>query len=202
MKSIPFLFSGSTAAYTYENAYNILVETTFAQPIIGVPALQNSILKMTAVAEHYYKGTTEVALEEFAAFKKDWQADAEKLLTQHYTACYDQAKDLFTEVEWLLYDAPVRDYNYYHDQIVPLATLTSTLLFSYYIKERGIDNVWVDPRDIIRTDDQFTEAKIDPAFTDLQIQNLLKQHPSILMILPAGVGATDENENTTGAIYL
>ena len=47
--------------------------------------------------------------------------------------------------------------------------LLSTAIVSAYLNERGIQNKWVDIRDIIRTDDNFRDANIDLGFTQKKI---------------------------------
>ncbi|MGY6517009.1 hypothetical protein ACXIU3_24155, partial [Vibrio parahaemolyticus] len=82
--------------------------------------------------------------------------------------------DFFTEVEWLLHDKPVREYDYYYDQIVCVGELLSTAIVSAYLNEIGISNQWVDVRDVFRTDDNFRDAAIDFAFTQQQVNTQIK----------------------------
>ena len=42
--------------------------------------------------------------------------------------------DIFTEVEWMLHDKPVRDYDYYYDQVVCSGELLSTRILSVYLE--------------------------------------------------------------------
>jgi aspartate kinase len=83
-------------------------------------------------------------------------------------------------VEWLLHDKPVRDYDYYYDQVVCIGELLSTSIVSHYLNEVGIKNKWIDVRDIFRTDDNFRDAAIDWGFTEerinSQIAKLFNRH--------------------------
>ena len=108
-------------------------------------------------------------------------------------------KDFFTEVEWLLHDKPVRDYDYYYDQVVCNGELLSTSLVSHYLNEAGIKNKWIDVRDIIRTDDNFRDAAIDLDFTQQKINETIKPffEEYDLVLTQGFIGATDENESTT-----
>jgi aspartate kinase len=91
----------------------------------------------------------------FEQVKQQHLSTSKYLLVTHYLACEAQLKDFFTEVEWLLHDKPVRDFDYYYDQVVCIGELLSTAIVSAYLNEAGIANQWMDVRDIVRTDDDF-----------------------------------------------
>jgi aspartate kinase len=111
----------------------------------------------------------------------------------------DQLNDLFTEVEWLLHDKPVREFDYYYDQVVCIGELLSTCIISNYLNATGIYNKWVDVRDIIRTDDNFRDAQIDWNFTNTRVQNaVVPLFDDYNIVITQGfIGSTGENESTT-----
>jgi len=121
------------------------------------------------------------------------------LLVTHALACEKQFKDFFTEVEWLLHDKPVREYDYYYDQVVCVGELLSTAIISHYLNETGISNKWLDVRDIIRTDDNFRDANIDWEYTISKVQTLVvpELKTTGILLTQGFIGATDENESTT-----
>ncbi len=102
------------------------------------------------------------------------------------------------KLEWLLHDKPVREYDYYYDQIVCIGELLSTTIISAYLNEEGIFNQWIDVRDIIRTDDHFRDANIDWNFTAERVtQSVVPLLQQGMVITQGFIGATDENESTT-----
>jgi aspartate kinase len=121
------------------------------------------------------------------------------LLVRNALVTEKRLNDLYTEVEWLLHDKPVREYDYYYDQIVCIGELLSTTIISAYLNEEGIRNEWVDVRDILRTDDNFRDANIDWEYTTEQARaNIIPLlHEQGLVITQGFIGATDENESTT-----
>jgi aspartate kinase len=98
-----------------------------------------------------------------------------------------------------LHDKPVREFDYYYDQIVCCGELLSTSIVSNYLNESGIKNKWLDVRDIFRTDDNFRDASIDWNFTERKIkEDILPIFEDNDIIITQGfIGATDENESTT-----
>jgi aspartate kinase len=108
--------------------------------------------------------------------------------------------DFFTEIEWLLHDKPVRDFDYYYDQIVCLGELLSSCIVSNYLNEVNIINQWIDVRDSIRTNNNFRDADIDWSVTTEKIRaNVLSlmNDENKIIVTQGYIGATDDNESTT-----
>ena len=122
------------------------------------------------VAVAFFNHHREEALRLFQQVKDAHLTTAKYLLVQNYLAAEAQLRDFFTEVEWLLHDKPVRDYDYYYDQVVCVGELLSTSIVSAYLAESGIDNRWIDVRDIFRTDNNFRDAAIDWNFSAAKVK--------------------------------
>jgi aspartate kinase len=107
--------------------------------------------------------------------------------------------DFFTEIEWLLYDKPAKPYDYYYDQIVCIGEMLSSAIVSAYLNFVGLSNSWVDVRDVIRTDNNFRDAKIDWTVTAQKTaEKITPLFSGKSIVLTQGfIGATDENESTT-----
>ena len=167
--------------------------------VVIISAMGKTTNALEKVVDAFYAGKKEEALLLFEQVKQQHLTTAKYLLVTHYLACENQLKDFFTEVEWLLHDKPVRDYDYYYDQIVCAGELFSTAIVSAYFNEEGINNKWLDVRDIIRTDDDFRDATIDWEFTLQKTNEIVKpEFNQFGVVLTQGfIGATDENESTT-----
>ncbi|MBI3882730.1 MAG: aspartate kinase, partial [Sphingobacteriales bacterium] len=118
------------------------------------------------VAEAFFTGNKESALALFNTIKNEHLS----IVSQLNLLTVASLSDLFTEVEWLLHDNPVREYDYYYDQIVCCGELLSTAIISNYFNTQKIQNTWIDVRDIFRTDDNFRDANIDWEFTQQKVQ--------------------------------
>jgi len=163
--------------------------------LVVVSAMGKTTNALEKVVEAFYAHNQEAALTAFDTIKQ-----------QHIQVVRDLGmepahllNDFFTEVEWLLHDRPVRDFDYYYDQVVCAGELLSTAIVSAFLNEEGITNQWLDVRDIFRTDDNFRDANIDMAFTTRRvIENVLPVFTTHHLIITQGfIGATDENESTT-----
>lgn len=167
--------------------------------VVIVSAMGKTTNALEKVADAFYTGKKEEALQLFDQVKQQHLSTAKYLLITHYLSCEAQLIDFFTEVEWLLHDNPVRDYDYYYDQVVCAGELFSTSIVSAYLNEAGINNKWLDVRDIFRTDDDFRDASIDWEFTKQKVDELVvpELNKNNIVLTQGFIGATDENESTT-----
>lgn len=139
-------------------------------------------------------------MQRFDEIKQQHLALAATLgLSDHELNQSPSLKDLFTEVEWLLHDDPVRHFDYYYDQIVCVGELLSTAIVAHFLNSTGLHCSWIDVRDVFRTDNNFRDAQIDWVVTEKKISDtVLPLFNSTDIVLTQGfIGATDENESTT-----
>ena len=177
-----------------------IIRTYQDEPLlVVVSAMGKTTNALEKVAEAFFSGSREEALHLFGQIKDSHLTTAKYLLVQNYLAAEAQLKDFFTEIEWLLHDKPVRDYDYYYDQIVCVGELLSTSIVSAFLAESGIGNQWIDVRDIFRTDANFRDATIDWSYTQQRVvEQVLPLFETERMVITQGfIGATSENESTT-----
>lgn len=199
-----FKFGGASIS-TVERIKNvgaILKKYEGEKLLIVVSAMGKTTNALEKVVEAFYDGKKDEALQLFenskqehlAIYKELIQEDANSPLTIHHSL-----SDFFTEIEWLLHDKPVRGYDYYYDQIVCIGEMLSSVILSEFLNKTGIGNSWIDVRDIIRTDDNFRDARIDWKITSEKINDQVKPlFTTNNIVLSQGfIGATDENESTT-----
>ncbi len=182
-----------------KNVGNIIESSQGEKLLIIISAMGKTTNALEKVAEAFFSGRKDDALNLFQTIKQQHLDTLKYLTVTGWQAAENHLKDFFTEVEWLLHDKPVRQYDYYYDQIVCSGELMSTAMVSHYLNERGIRNTWLDVRDIIRTDDNFRDAGIDWDYTSQRIgedvQNAFRQ--TDIIITQGFIGSTDENESTT-----
>lgn len=167
--------------------------------VVVISAMGKTTNALEKVAEAFFSEQKDLALQLFEHIKTQHINTAKYLLIKRYNETVDQLSQLFTEIEWALHDKPVREYDYYYDQIVCSGELFSTAIISAYLNEKKISNQWIDVRDIFRTNDNFREAVIDWENTNNNVQQqILPLFEETDIIITQGfIGATDENESTT-----
>ncbi|HMO63031.1 MAG TPA: aspartate kinase [Ferruginibacter sp.] len=195
MKVFKFGGASISSVERIQNVANIIRLYGNEKLFIIISAMGKTTNALENVAEAFFAGKKDEALALFAAIKEQHLQVAE-VLTGKAPAGFT---DIFTEVEWLLHDEPVREYDYYYDQVVCVGELLSTLIVSEYLQYCGIKNLWLDVRDIVRTDDNFRDAGIDWNFTQQKVNEIVRPayEKTGIIIAQGFIGATDENESTT-----
>jgi len=199
MKVFKFGGASVSTAERIRNVAEILKGYSNEKLLVVISAMGKTTNALEKVVNAFYEGNKEKALELFQTIKDDHLSIVNQLQSDAPRTTVHSLIDFFTEVEWLLHDKPNRGYDYYYDQIVCVGELLSTAIVSDYLNRVGVKNQWMDVRDIIRTDDNFRDAKIDWQFTNKRIkESILPLFNQYNIVLTQGfIGATDENESTT-----
>ncbi|TCZ68271.1 aspartate kinase [Flaviaesturariibacter aridisoli] len=163
--------------------------------LVVISAMGKTTNALEKVTEAFFAGNKDEALQLFEGIKDEHRSMAIALGQEDTT----YLNDFFTEVEWLLHDKPVRDYDYYYDQVVCVGELLSTAIVSRYLNDNGVGNQWLDVRDILRTDDNFRDAQIDWNYTGQKVQELVLPalQQNRIVLTQGFIGSTDGNESTT-----
>jgi aspartate kinase len=195
MKVFKFGGASISTADRIKNVAAILRSYPGEKILIVISAMGKNTNALEEVVHAFYNKEKEKALSLFNKIKDTHISLANELSDQPMA----QLNDLFTEIEWLLHDNPVKGFDYYYDQVVCIGELLSTAIVSNYLNAVDIENKWIDVRDIIRTDDNFRDAKVDWPFTNARVQNAIAPlFENYNFIITQGfIGATDENESTT-----
>jgi len=168
------------------------------QPLaVVVSAMGKTTNALERVAESFFHGAQGEARERFGEIKRQHLDVYNALMPGE--GGQEALVDLFTEVEWLLHDRPVRSYDYYYDQIVCIGELLSTTIMHHYLAHCGIPNTWLDVRDILRTDAGFRDANVDLDYAAREVSHRVR--PLLdrggMVLIQGFIGATAENESTT-----
>lgn len=195
MKVFKFGGASVSTAERIKNVRLILEQHAGEKILVVISAMGKTTNALEKVAEAFFSGQQQEALLLFAAIKESHHQLSEELLSSPLP----QLLDFYTEVEWLLYDNPVRPYDYYYDQIVCAGELLSSLIISAYLKQSGVANHWLDVRDVLRTNNNFRDAQIDWSRTADAVANVVQPlfDTKNLVLTQGFLGATDENESTT-----
>src|SRR6478672_11037088 len=128
MKVFKFGGASVSTADRIKNVGGILKNYIGEKLVIVVSAMGKTTNALEKVTESFYKGDKENALLLFETIKKDHI----NILQELNAGSISILTDFFTEVEWLLHDKPVKEYDYYYDQIVCIGELLSTSIVSAY----------------------------------------------------------------------
>ena len=114
---------------------------------------------------------------------------------------FEEIHNTFVEIEWEIEDAPTREYDYVYDQIVSVGEIISTQIVSAYLNNVGINNAWVDIRNIIQTDNTHRDARVDWELTEKlakeKLTHFASQNSRNIVVTQGFIGSSSENFTTT-----
>jgi len=179
------------------------------------------VKNVAAILKHYHKdeiivvvsamGKTTNALEKLARPKNKAEAKQalEEIESYHYKIAEelfaDKNADIFTEIKKDIAqlqknaEAESKDYHEHYDQVVSIGEILSTRIVSAYLELEHIKNEWIDAREIICTDDNYRDAKVDFEKTKEKVEAhiipALKK--SKIVITQGFIGQTPKKKTTT-----
>lgn len=83
------------------------------------------------------------------------------------------------------------------DRIMSYGELLSSHIFAYVFESLKTEHIWVDSRNLIRTDSGFGNALVNYEITNNQIHHFIEQNISQLYVFPGFIGSNDAGIITT-----
>ncbi|NOZ47990.1 MAG: aspartate kinase [Chlorobi bacterium] len=74
---------------------------------------------------------------------------------------YHKISFITNKLKKCLTEKPTANYDYEYDKIVAFGELYSSTIVSEYLNSIGLTNTWIDIRLVIKTDDNFREARVN-----------------------------------------
>jgi aspartate kinase len=124
------------------------------------------------------------ALEELVAACINQQADRThvvlSMVKEYHSAIINELEgdfsavhETFSLLEALVATKPVGSYNEAYDQVVSLGEILSTQIIVAYLQARNVPVTWFDARQLIRTDANFREGRVNWQETALRINEAI-----------------------------
>ena len=89
-------------------------------------------------------------------------------------------------------------YNYDYDQTVCFGELLSTTIISHYLNSIGLENLWVDVRQIICTNHNYREGIVDFVLTQEAARKFIAAHQNTTTFITQGfIAGTSDGHTTT-----
>ncbi|MBX7171988.1 MAG: bifunctional aspartate kinase/homoserine dehydrogenase I [Pyrinomonadaceae bacterium] len=83
------------------------------------------------------------------------------------------------------------------DRVVSFGEILSTKIVSAKLNSLGVENVWIDARQLIRTDSNFVNANVDFETTNAKIKDFISSSNSKLFIVQGFIGSDSAGHTTT-----
>jgi aspartate kinase len=182
-----------------QNVAYILTNHKDEKLLIVISAMGKMTNALEKVTEAFYEQRNEDAHRLFEKIKTYHINLLKYLIILQWEKATTRLNELFTKVEEVLDEKPVKDYNYYYDQIVSIGELLSTTLISIFLNEQRIANKWIDVRDLLKTDHTFRDAKVNWEGTKKNVEEKLSPlfKENNFIITQGFIAGTNENDTTT-----
>lgn len=96
------------------------------------------------------------------------------------------------------FDLPFSEnYDFEYDQIVSIGEVISTKIVAAYLQKVGLDAVWQDARNLIRTDRTYRNGEVDWNTTEILISKCFQETKQKIAVTQGFIGHTPENFTTT-----
>jgi len=163
---------------------------------IVVSAMGKTTNAMEVVLEHFMKADRTASLLKLA-----------ELETYHYDIIAELFADqrigrasidpLFDELKNYLTNGVGDDYDRWYDRLVSYGEVISTRIVSAFLIESGIDNAWLDLRELIVTDSNFREANVHMVESQSRLQKAADFTRNRIYIGQGFIGANIKGDPTT-----
>lgn len=195
-------FGGTSVA----NSKNILL----VENIIKKEASQNKVVVIVSalhgVTDHLIKAA------EYAAVKDDSYLQVVKILEEKHLQLVRELIPVLEQSSWLSFVK--KHFNDLEDicngifilgeltsrtkdKIVSYGEFLSSNIIAARLLHKGFDCLWMDASELIRTNSDFTHAKVDVNITEQNIQKYLNDHQNQIIIGPGFIAQDDNNNITT-----
>ncbi|UOY08417.1 aspartate kinase [Muricauda sp. SCSIO 64092] len=190
-----FKFGGASVknAEGVRNVVKVLQTVGHENTLMVVSAMGKMTNAMEAVVNAYFKD--EALLDEKIQFIADYHKGIiNDLFEAKNHGIHHKLNKLIEEFRGFLLWNKSPKYGFVYDQVVGYGELISTAIVSAYLREIGIENEWLDVRELIKTDNAYREAKVDWEVTGSRIRSRIDTKK---LNVTQGFLGSDENNFTT-----
>src|SRR5688500_13305119 len=138
--------------------------------VISAMGKTTNALERLVHAFYYGKENAEEVLKEIREYHL---GILQKLFPDASHPVHTDIHNTLVELDWAIEDAPTHSFDCEYDQIVSVGEILSTKIVAAFLKESGINCVWKDVRDYVKTDNTYREAKVDWELTQQLVQEEL-----------------------------
>jgi len=164
--------------------------------VISAMGKTTNALESLIAAHIEQTGQKQAILNDIRSFHHEILSD---LFSSSDHAIHSETENCLNEIEKILNEEPMDHYDFIYDQVVSFGEILSTKIVSAFLQDQGVDNVWLDARKLVCTDNTYREAKVNWNVTQERINSAISQSEGNKKIhLTQGfIGHTSEGLTTT-----
>ncbi|MEM8927615.1 MAG: aspartate kinase [Bacteroidota bacterium] len=190
-----FKFGGASVkdANGVKNVVKVLQEVGHENTLMVVSAMGKTTNAMEKVVDAYFKDKMRLD-ERIQTVAEYHEAIINELFEAQNHPIHQRLNKLIEEFRGFLLWNKSPKYAFVYDQVVGYGELISSSIVSAYLSEVGLENNWLDVRELLKTDNAYRDAKINWTTTE----DLVKSSVDIKKLnITQGFLGSDENNFTT-----
>jgi aspartate kinase len=191
-----FKFGGASVkdAAGVNNVLSVLQTVGYNNVLLVVSAMGKSTNALEVIVKNYFDKSEQ--LNASIQDLKDYHTQIiNDLFGSEIEKVNADTQKLYDELEDFLRLNKSHDYSYVYDQIVSLGELLSTTILSNYLNFKGLNNQWLDVRNLVETDSTYRDATVNWELTEKNITATVNKN--ILNITQGFLGSDANNFTTT-----
>ena len=191
-----FKFGGASvsSASSIKNAAEIV--RMFPGPkVVVISAMGKTTDALEELVNAYYNN--DKAMTDIFKRIRHYHEDIIEQLALNREDEYGLVNELFDSLRFRLEETPSMNFDYEYDQIVSYGELVSTALVSSFFNSCGLDNVWVDIRKCLITDDTYRDANVNWELSEIHVRKTFEGLNGNLVITQGFLGGTTTRHTTT-----
>src|SRR5690554_2574850 len=170
-----FKFGGASIkdADAIRNVLHVLKSVGFDNSLIVASAIGKTTNALEAVINAYFKKREELK-NAIQIVKNTHLEIANDLFENKNHLVFEKINVLFGEMEFFLSVNKSPNYNFVYDQVVCYGEIVSTTILNYFFNEQNIESIWIDARNMIKTDTTYRDGSVDWEKTENNIKNQIQ----------------------------
>ena len=191
-----YKFGGASVkdAEAVRNLERVLALTGVDDTFVVISAMGKTTNAMEEIVDSYFDNKRGM-VEAIAEVHEFHLKIVEDLFQDKDHAVFKSVAALLDELRGFLAWNKSPNYNFVYDQVVCYGELLSTVIISAYLNKAGIENSWLDVRNLIKTDSNYRDVKVDWERTQQKVSNGLEKNK--FYITQGFLGSDDNNFTTT-----
>ncbi|HUH26120.1 MAG TPA: aspartate kinase [Flavobacterium sp.] len=191
-----FKFGGASIKdpQAVRNVLHVLQTVGYDNSLIIASAMGKTTNALEDVINAYFKKPDE--LKHAIQVVKNYHLEImNELFENKNHLVFDKINVLFGEMEFFLSTNKSPNYNFVYDQIVCYGEIASTTILSYFFNQEGIETIWIDARNMIKTDTTYRDGMVDWEKTENNIKNQIQSEK--LYITQGFIGSDSNHFSVT-----
>ena len=190
-----FKFGGASVkdADGVRNLLRVLQETGYDQTLLVVSAMGKTTNALERVVAAYFNPG------------QQWETALEDVVNYHLeivNELFDEPEEITAVIQsyaqgiGAFFETNTNSsYNYVYDQVVSSGELIGTQIVSAYLNQEAVPSSWLDIREIIHTDSNYRDVRVDWDITVANIETRLEAN--VLYVTQGFIGRNEAGDTTT-----